>query len=531
MLPNLRAIAQRGAFAALNSTVPPMTPPAWSSLMTGKNPGKHGIFDFLEMSTEGTSRPVAARRAALTIWEALSLAGHRVGTFNVPTTFPPAPLSAFQFSGFDAPSFGPELATPERAYSVVVDEVGEYDLSPTRLHQPEIAEDALAFHTEMPARATRVLLEAFDCEVYMVSFQAVDWAQHSALGPDTAAGEGGMPCAEGRVVRTYRNVDAHVGALVEDYADEQTIVAVASDHGARPVDRLVNLEMLFLEHGLMAYTASEESGGADGLEARRSRARSALNLWMGIKERAPWLAGMLAPLARRMRGRVAGYQKDMAVDWSRTRAVPWGAYGQIRLNVEGREAAGSVRPSEMNAVGREVTELLLSLRDPEDGTQIYAEVLPSAEIYRGPHAGDGADLVAIPRDPRYFAVSARLRKGAMPLLDVQPTPVAVLSPPWGVHSTTGVLLVAAPNVQAGVELPPREMYDVTPTLLYLLGEPVPEDMDGSVAVEAIAPAHLESHPVRTCEPWPTPEETGRESGYTEDEEEKVEERLRALGYL
>src|SRR6266436_1027022 len=90
-LPHLAKLVEQGTSASLASAVPPLTPPAWTSFMTGKNPGKHGIFHFLE-ARPGTYELTylnGASRRAKTIWRMLSDAGFTVGTMNIPFTYPP----------------------------------------------------------------------------------------------------------------------------------------------------------------------------------------------------------------------------------------------------------------------------------------------------------------------------------------------------------------------------------------------------------------------------------------------------------
>ena len=87
-----------------------------------------------------------------------------------------------------------------------------------------------------------------------------------------------------------------------------------------------------------------------------------------------------------------------------------------------------------------------------------------------------------------------------------------------------------PALKAAAEVANAQLIDLAPTLLYLLGSPVPEDMDGKVLTSAFRPEFLTAHPVRAGNASGV-SETHRQSGYTEQESAKVEERLRALGYL
>ena len=81
----------------------------------------------------------------------------------------------------------------------------------------------------------------------------------------------------------------------------------------------------------------------------------------------------------------------------------------------------------------------------------------------------------------------------------------------------------------GAALPECAMADVTPTVLYLLDQPVPHDLDGRPLLEAVCPETLRARPVRTREPWAPPDEAP--TGYSDEERRQVERRLRQLGYM
>lgn len=527
-LPNLQGIAERGAWGPLRSTIPPNTPPAWSTMFTGKNPGKHAIFDWLPMTGEPSVEPVASRRAARSVWQALGDAGFTVGTINLPVTYPPEPLTGFQVAGLDAPGFEPSMAHPRAAFEVLKREVGEYEVFAPSIQRPGGDEEALQRHADMPLKALCALLKAIPCDVCMTSFQIVDWVQHGALGREMEAEKPESLDLDGMVAHAYRLVDERIGALLAQWCADETIVVVISDHGGTAADRLVNLEKVFLEAGLMAYRTTDGSPQAR-LDARRSRAALALRAWSWLKRSVPAVARLLAAPARQMRGWFASYREVAELDWSRTVAVPWGEYAQVRINVRGREAHGAVEPSDYDDALQRVREVMLSLTDPVTGERIYSQVLRGTDVHSGPYAEIAPDLYALPAQHRYCTLSARTGMTALPLLDVQPEPVAALDPPWGVHSPLGVMLLAGPGVKAGVRLQDASLEDFVPTALHLLGQPIPEDLDGRVLVGALdrAPAGAQR---AFCEPWPPPERIGTE-GYSEAERAAVEERLRRLGYL
>src|SRR5437867_3447873 len=129
-LPNLRALLEKGASGELESTVPPDTAPAWSSFMTGKNPGKHGVFDFVTQEKLGYGiRVIDARfRRGKAIWDIISEAGGRVVVLNVPTTYPPHPVQGVLGGDFLTPGGGKDLFYPPGILEEIESRFGKYPL-------------------------------------------------------------------------------------------------------------------------------------------------------------------------------------------------------------------------------------------------------------------------------------------------------------------------------------------------------------------------------------------------------------------
>ena len=102
-MPCLGEILSQGVRAELYSTVPPTTPPAWTTIMTGRSPANHGIFDFFVPEGAGSHgfRLVNTRNIRCeTIWGLLSRQGHKSISLNFPVMTPPIPFSGYSISGF-----------------------------------------------------------------------------------------------------------------------------------------------------------------------------------------------------------------------------------------------------------------------------------------------------------------------------------------------------------------------------------------------------------------------------------------------
>jgi predicted AlkP superfamily phosphohydrolase/phosphomutase len=105
-LPHIKELMDKGCSGVLESTIPPLSPVAWTSFMTGMNPGKHGIFDFVEPFQNGALGTRLNNRKdckQIPIWRYLNNEGHKTVILNVPMTFPPDELDGLMVSGMDTP--------------------------------------------------------------------------------------------------------------------------------------------------------------------------------------------------------------------------------------------------------------------------------------------------------------------------------------------------------------------------------------------------------------------------------------------
>jgi predicted AlkP superfamily phosphohydrolase/phosphomutase len=211
------------------------------------------------------------------------------------------------------------------------------------------------------------------------------------------------------------------------------------------------------------------------------------------------------------------------VDWSRTRAYSYGRMlGSIYLNVKGREPQGVVEPGrEYEATREEIVRALEGFHDPVSGQRITGRVGLREELYHGPHAAEAPDLVIWPANPTdiFFGLTDF---GSTRLMDT----VYRYS---GMHRDEGLLIAAGPGLRSGADLSGASIMDLAPTILHLLGCPVPRGMDGRVLEGLLGEGFLDRRPVA----WAAEEgaEDPDAPGYTPREESEIMDRLTDLGYL
>ena len=175
---------------------------------------------------------------------------------------------------------------------------------------------------------------------------------------------------------------------------------------------------------------------------------------------------------------------------------------------------------------------LAELKDPRNGKPVINRVYRRDEIFHGPFANEGADLVLDWwSENSLFSTQPSFPEDTdKPALVIREHEPSEISEWGGTHRLHGILVARAPALKTGVEIENAHLIDLAPTILHLLGVSVPEDMDGSVLIGAFRPEFLAEHPVQSGAAAGTSGDN-RSSGYTDEESAKVEERLQALGYL
>ncbi|HQK94354.1 MAG TPA: alkaline phosphatase family protein [Armatimonadota bacterium] len=500
-LPNLQSLMRSGVSGPLTSTVPPITPVAWSAFLTGQPPERHGVYDFVERLPQSYRTRVthANSRRCPSFWQTLSAAGLVVGALHTPFTYPPERVRGFMVSGFDAPRLDRSAVSPPEAMDCIADLCrgyvhGSLPMRPRATYADRAGEKA----RRLVAMALR-LQSRWPCDVLMITASSTDHVQHHFWPEGQAADQ--VVRAGGEILATYRSVDAAIGELLSAVRGPETTVLVMSDHGAGPLMGHVNQTRVLAEAGLLRLR-----GAAAGSRSARASVRAVRGIRRLFRS---GLAKPLKPLALRLmpesaKARVAETELD-AIDWSRTRAFAWGTYGKVQVNLAGREPEGCVQPgSDYKAVLADVEQAFLSLRDPRTDEPVIEGCIRTAE-QRGAPPTDGApDLLLIPRGYAYDP-GPHLGHSDLPLVFGPSEAPAPLSTLTAMHRMDGCLIVSDPKAATG-ELPCHDLQGLRRVILQYAGVECPAD-----PADAHAPA------------------SG--SGYSAEEEALVEARLRDLGYL
>ncbi|MDY6770073.1 MAG: alkaline phosphatase family protein, partial [Candidatus Nanohaloarchaea archaeon] len=458
-LPNLAELKEEGAYGELETVTPPITPAAWTSFMTGKNPGKHGIYDFsVKVRGEDNRFELVSSGdiGTYTLYEYLNDQGLTTGSFNIPLTYPPLDIDGYILSGGPVAEFGPHACRPEELWQELEALGGVRKETVTYTgDNPGAFVDSQHEQLADFERAFLHLMEERDEDLHAVLFQNTDnlahwmWKYHDEDHPDHPAGNDHQDA----IRDIYRRADEAVGKIRERM-DEDDHLIIMSDHGFGGVHKSIYVNNLFHREGLLQFRRTP------GTLLRRLLFRLGIDMELanrvgtrlGLKHRARKSqkkndgdGGLLIRLVKSL------LLSADDIDWDRTKAYSRGNFGQVFLNED-------LSGEERERVKDRVREALYGLEDPDTGKQVITDVLDREELYHGPETDRAADLVFMTRDMEYMP-ARHFEFGSRQVLSDAPVRN-------GHHRMNGIFYIAGPGIDGGTELDGLHITDVAPTAIH-----------------------------------------------------------------
>jgi predicted AlkP superfamily phosphohydrolase/phosphomutase len=511
VMPFLADFVSAGARGDLQSVIPALTPPAWTSLTTGRSPGHHGIFDFFcKESPESHHIRIATARDvhAETIWTLADRHGLRTTALNFPLMFPPPRIRGCVVPGwmpwrqmrlgchpsdlYDRLKRLPGFNAQELAMDITP------EAKPVQGVRPEEYEEWVVLHIRREqqwAAILRTLMQEEPSDLTAIVFDGVDRIQHlcwryiapPAGEPLSAAGER----IRQRCLEYFRELDRLLAEVVELAGPEATVV-FASDHGFGPQTGTFFANAWLEQRGYLAW-ADGDMPRATGPEA------------LGIEQ-----------LARHV----------YLLDWEKTRAyAPTPSSNGIHIVRRGPGHPNGVAEDEYDAFRQRLADELRQATDPSSGGRIVSRVWTRDEVFDGPHKGLAPDL------------TLELADGGLVSILASDTPFMKRTETSGTHRRNGIFIAGGPGIERGARLSGLSILDVAPLLLHSLGLEIPAEMEGSLPASACVPSWRQRRPARPAvgspaEPDPESEpEPAEEVSFTKEDELKLAQRLRDLGYI
>jgi predicted AlkP superfamily phosphohydrolase/phosphomutase len=510
VMPFLQEFISQGVRAELLSTAQPLTPPAWTSLITGRSPGNHGVFDFVRVE-RGRDRPSYTLATSVdvrceTIWSIASRQNRTALALNFPVSFPPQRLHGYSM----VPGF-----VPWRHLSRAVYPPDLYDKLKTL---PGFKAQELALEWEAETKAIQVLpnqdyeewirfhirreqqwfellryfMENEPCDLMAIIFDGVDKLQHVCwrfLDPHfyTTPQSAWEQRVRNLCLDYFGRLDGFLREIVA-LAGPEARIFMASDHGFGPSDRIFYANVWLQMHGYLA-----------------------------------WKNGV--PMAEEGRMTTEGLKSHtLLFDWSKTMACALTASSNgIYIHTTSERNSPGVSLDAYEAFRRQLIASLLAYTDPLTGEPVVKRVLTREEAFPGDHMHSAPDLTLVMPDHGFISVL----KAEEPCT----------RRPWvvGTHRPEGIFIASGSGIRKGLALSHGlSILDVTPALLYSLNLPIPEDFEGAFVSDIFEPSFTKATPPRIDAPTRRPESRRKaesDAALEVEDEARIYERLKALGYV
>jgi ATP sulfurylase len=434
-LPTIDRLMSQGTYGRLESTIPAITVPAWSCMMTGRDPGQLGFYGFRNRADYSYERMTIANAKAVTyprVWNMLSAAGKRVATVGVPQTYPVQPVNGQMVSCFLTPSAKSQYTHPPELKEEIAGWIdGEFlvDVPNFRSEDKDQILTDIYRMAEQHFTVCKHLLERERYDYFMTVDMGVDRIHHAFwkyMDPEHPKHEPGNRFQQA-IHDYYVFIDGKIAELLK-LVDDDTIVLVVSDHGGKAMVGGLCINEWLMREG-----------------------------YLTLKE----YPSQVTPMEK------------CEIDWSKTKA--WGAggyYGRLFMNVKGREPNGIIAPGEYERERATLMQKLAAISDP-DGRNIGTVAFKPEEVYREIH-NIPPDLVV------YFGNLDWRSVGSVGHQAIW-TFENDTGPDDANHAQHGIFILHDPrNPGDGKRLDGLKIYDVAPTVLTLLDQPAPEGIRGQV---------------------------------------------------
>ena len=369
-LPNLKKIAEEGIYSKLKSTIPPLSPSAWTSIFTGCTPAEHGIYGFTKKRKNSYfPRPISTKdRKVDAIWTILSQHGKRCILINIPFSYPPEKINGIMITGLGTPSKDSDFVYPSEYKKIILEEFPDYDVDfgedTIDKRNPNSVLPKIDKVTNAQIELTKKLFVEEDWDFFCSVFRSLDVIQHFFINDLE------------KILMYYRVIDDFIGWLLSNIDLNDTLI-ICSDHGFRYSHTNFNVNAWLRERGY--------------LHIKRNRL---------IKDKAlPSIERIKRILAKSNIGRKILYiakNSNMAkyvlkflpsseidvnkIDWSKTKAYFWdGSFGLIYLNLKGREPKGIVKIRDK--IIDKIINDIKRLKNPKTGECPVKDAFKGSEFY------------------------------------------------------------------------------------------------------------------------------------------------------
>lgn len=451
-LPTLKKLMEEGVHSVLKSTIPPLTGPAWVSFATGKNPGKHGCYDFLlPRDSLDDVRTITTRDInGETFYELLDKAGKKCVLINLPCSYPPR-INGIVITDFL--TMGDEFIFP-RDLIEEIPELKRYRVLPdSHSRIKDYINDVRDLERNRFECAKKLFKKEWD--FFFILFSGTDWIQHKIYDKLISGDNSDLEAIE-----FYEEIDDYIKWFVENAKD--TTILIMSDHGFQAHNKMFAINKWLMEEGYLKVKQMESKGSS---LREKSQKGVKVPVFLLRHQKVFKLGTIFYGILRRIIPvtPVIRTEPDTAsVAYSILSSANGNCCG-IYINSKRRFGDGSVGIKDYDRVRSEIMDKLEKLRD-ETGEKIFKSVLRGEEVYSGECVDKAPDIVLISDEYNINSFYDECKNA-------------------NEHAIKGIFVAYGSDIKRGVKIENAEIIDLAPTVLYMMDMPIQREMDGRVLKE------------------------------------------------
>lgn len=476
-MPTLKRMIEKGAWGNLQSTIPPITGPAWTSFATGKNPNKTGVYDFLVRDINSYHlKPICSSTFKnKSFWDFLSFMGYKVGVVCFPMLYPPYPVNGFMISGIGSPKHA-NIFYPNDLKHEIQDIVDNYetqvDYHSVRYNDNELFLRDLINFFDKQKKVIKYLMSSKNWDLFLYVFSAVDWIQHLMwrhIDEDHPFYDTTMsPHLKEKFNEFFFKIDLFIGEILDILGKDANII-ILSDHGFGIQDQRFCLARWLEDEGYLVR-----------IRISRARAKNKIFRVLTYLYEKFKLAKVVSYSVEQRAGQSLKMKVVDVIDYRKSKAFCLGhtiPFGAIYINLRGRDPQGIVSEEEYMSIKKEISNKLNNLPNKIDGIQ---EVIVFSPYTRNQECRGIPDLIFAVNDWRCVILE-----------DAFDEPIFVERPfserHTGSHRVEGIFLAYGPDINEGIKLTNAKIIDVAPTILHIFSVPIRDDIDGRILNEIFKP--------------------------------------------
>lgn len=505
LLPNFKKIFNNGVHGVLETTIPPVTGSAWASFFTGKNPGSHGVYGFLDFDKERKKVFVnnASNVGAEKIWNILERNGMMSIVFNVPMTYPVEAIDGIMFTGMQTPSRFSTYAHPKELEKEIDRKFGKYDTFEVvgfNIGQEEKYIKKIFDTMDKRHKIADYFLKEKEWDLFIYVAREPDLTQHFFWKKMVNNEEYGDV-----ILNVHKELDKFIGKIMDDM-DENTTLVLMSDHGAALTHHEFFVNRFLIEKG---YLHLEKTHTGSKLGDMKNIFYNKILLPLRLE----WIRKYIPIDFKKKLVATQDLKIDEAVvnnliQWDNTGAI---AIWQPKTACIYLNHMDGINPKDLSRQLKQDFENYFA----QEGMDV--KIYNKEDIFHGDYIKNAPDLVLFSQD-KTMEINESLKKGPLhsEISDVR-RPAE--------HTLYGIFGAYGESIKGGLNLDGMHITDIAPTILALMDIAIPEDMDGKVNPEIF------KHKVNIKVDNKASKIQGKVEEYSSDDEDKIKSRLKDLGYM